>query len=54
MVRIIEESRESNTALGIEEPEYVCEVSGSGTDTDRNTGRIVTLVLHCLLGSWGA
>ena len=29
----------------IEEPEYVCEVSGSGTDTDRNTGRILTLVL---------
>ena len=29
----------------IEEPEYVCEVSGSGTDTDRNTGRILTLVV---------
>ena len=38
----------------IEEPEYVCEVSGDGTDTGRKTGRTLTLVLLCLLGLWGA
>ena len=35
----------SSKALGIEGPEYVCEVSGCGTDTDTNTGRILTLVV---------